>query len=112
MLHTWSGRASIVKAIVAPFHEQKRRDHDVKRCPQRKGSLAAKVAAGPRLEGLAGEGESISLGRIYAVKGGWAQTNSPKRLPCVPRYWLASEGSEGCAGTSISMLPWSSRNGG
>ena len=36
----------------------------------KKGSLAAKVAAGPRLEGLAGEGESISLGRIYAVKGG------------------------------------------
>ena len=39
MLHTWSGRASIVKAIVAPFHEQKRRDHDVKRCRKGKDRL-------------------------------------------------------------------------
>ena len=27
-------------------------------------------------------------------------------------YWLASIAAEGCAGPSMSLLPWSSRNGG
>jgi hypothetical protein len=28
------------------------------------------------------------------------------------RYWLASIAAEGCAGPAMSLLPWSSRNGG
>jgi hypothetical protein len=45
-------RSPIVKATVAPFHEQ-RRDHDIKR-RRKNGSPAATVPAGLRLEGLAG----------------------------------------------------------
>ena len=111
MRHTWSGRASIVKAIVAPFHEQKRRDHDVKRC--RKERIACGQGGRWPSSRRLSRGGGVDLAWEDLRSQGWVGSNEPtKRLPCLPRYWLASVGSEGCAGTSISMLPWSSRNGG
>ena len=77
----------------------------------KKGSLAAKVAAGHRLEGLAGEGSRFRSGESTQPR--WGSSNElTKATPLHTRYWLASVGSEGCAGTSMSILPWSSRNGG
>jgi uncharacterized membrane protein (UPF0182 family) len=35
-----------------------------------------------------------------------------RAIPLRTRYWLAAVGSSGCAGPSMSILPWSSRNGG
>ena len=41
---------------------------------------------------------------------GWVGSNElTTRSPYLPRYWV---GSGGCAGPSMSTLPWSSRNGG